>query len=65
VRIVVIGDGRTLGSWDIALGTSSPLDVDISGVLRLRVEVRWLFPDLCHLSDDPLITPALGGAQLS
>ena len=65
VRIVIIGDGRTLGAWDIAVGTAATVNVPLTNVLRLRVEVRWLFPDLCHLADDPLITPALGGAQLT
>ncbi len=39
VTVEVLGDQRSLASATVALGTTQPLEVDITGVLRL--ELRW------------------------
>jgi hypothetical protein len=42
VRFQVLGDGTVLFQQDLTLGQSVPIDVDISGVLRLQLEVTEL-----------------------
>lgn len=38
-RVEVFGDGRLLGDYTASLGTASAIDLDVSGVLRLRIQV--------------------------
>jgi hypothetical protein len=42
VRFRVIGDGEQLATRDVSFGSDAQFDVDISGVLRLRLEVTDL-----------------------
>jgi hypothetical protein len=42
IRFLVIGDGQELARRDLAFGDSSALSVDVTGVLRLRIEVQKL-----------------------
>ena len=65
VKMSVIGDGNVLGYQEVAVGVSQPLHVDLTNVLRLQLRYDWLFPDLCHLADDPLITPVFANAVLN
>ena len=37
VKIEVFGDGRSLFSQVMAIGQAAPLDVDVTGVLRLKL----------------------------
>ena len=37
-RLVIRGDGRVLGSFDVSYGRTQDIDVNVSGVLRLSVE---------------------------
>lgn len=41
-RIEVYGDGRKLGSQQVGLGEVFPIDVDVTGILRLRLQVANL-----------------------
>ncbi|HTM83745.1 MAG TPA: PASTA domain-containing protein [Mycobacterium sp.] len=38
-HLVILGDGRELASADVWLGQSVPIRADLTGVLRLRIEV--------------------------
>ncbi|MER7056820.1 protein kinase [Streptomyces sp. NPDC000351] len=49
-KITLHGDGKLLTSKTLDLGTAEPMSVDVSGVLRLRIEVRSVDRDGC--SDD-------------
>ncbi|HRK46784.1 MAG TPA: PASTA domain-containing protein, partial [Nocardioides sp.] len=40
MTVEVVGDGRVLTSLTAAYGTTQPLDVDVSGVLRLTIRYR-------------------------
>ena len=42
VRVQFFGDGEDLFTQDIALGTTVPIDLDVSGVLRLRITANLL-----------------------
>lgn len=37
-RVEIFADGRLAKSYDIALGVASPVDIDVAGVQRLRIE---------------------------
>ncbi len=65
-RISVLDNtGKVFGDWTVKLGDAIPISVDLTGVLRLKIQIEWLFDDLCHLSGGPLITGALGDARVS
>lgn len=57
IRIEIFGDGQTLASEDVALGTTVPIDVEVTGVLRLKVIASWL-------SGESTGNAALGDARL-
>jgi hypothetical protein len=42
VRIEVFGDGRSLFSQTVGLGTAVPVDIDVTGVLRLTISATML-----------------------
>jgi serine/threonine-protein kinase len=45
VQFEVFGDGRKLKSVTLELGKAAPIDVDVSGVLRLRLSWQVVNPD--------------------
>lgn len=45
IRFTVYGDGRELASRNVLFGLAVPLDLDVTGVLRLRLEVANLSSD--------------------
>lgn len=47
VQFEVFGDGRKLKSATLELGKATPIDVDVSGVLRLRLSWQVVNPN-CH-----------------
>lgn len=54
-----------LEEWVVTLGSAIPIEVNVSQVLRLRIQVEWLFNDLCGPSGTPVMTAALGAPTLS
>ena len=42
IRMQIFGDGEELFSQDVVLGTATPIDVDLTDVLRLRITANLL-----------------------
>lgn len=42
IRMQIFGDGEELFTQDVALGTATPIDVDVTDVLRLRITANVL-----------------------
>ncbi len=47
VKIEIFGDGRVLFSQDMTIGQVAPLDIDVTGVLRLRLVATTLQHTCC------------------
>lgn len=55
VRVEILGDGRSLFSQTVGLGTAAPIDIDVTGVLRLTLSVALLnADDIECCSDTPV-----------
>jgi hypothetical protein len=64
-RVEVLGDGRVLFTQDIAFGEAVPIEVDVTGVLRLTLSVSLLADDddCCNESYFAFGEAAVLGAQ--
>ena len=55
-RMTVYGDGHRLAGADVSLGKPASLNVDVTGVLRLRLELTWLAGFDCPLPNRVFMT---------
>ena len=55
-RMTVYGDRRRLAGADVRLGKPATLNVDVTGVLRLRLELTWLDGFDCPLPNRRFMT---------
>lgn len=65
VRVEILGDGRSLWSETLVVGSPQPVDLDVSGVLRLRVVATKDFDDPDSGSGCDYVYAALGTPTLS
>ncbi len=47
VQLEIFADGRSVFSSTIAYGAPTPIELDVSGVLRLKFEWRFLLQEVC------------------
>src|SRR5690606_14926538 len=45
-RFLIIGDGKVLSEREVAFGETFPVNVDVTGVLRIRFELREIDPSV-------------------
>ncbi len=65
VTIEIFGDGRSLTSKDVKVGKNVPVDLDVTGVLRLKVVVTSTAPkDVLDTGHSIEATAVLGDATL-